>query len=298
MAASLTLGRYAPFKTFIHKLDARVKLFALICLMVPVFLNYGGLENAEGVIAAKYSMTFIINGLLLLFAFICLLIAKGSILGLLKSLRHLWFMAIFVLIIYSLIPRTADTDWIAFHIGSFPIYWASLLDAAKILIRLVSMITLMMVFTSSTKPLEMTDAFEWYLTPFKWIGLPTHELAMILSIALRFIPTILEDTQRIMNAQASRGVDFKYGGPVTKVRAVISLIIPLFVSAFIRSEELADAMECRGYDPRGKRTKYRVAKFTWRDIIGTLAPVILLGLAIAASVTHFDVFALFGLVVR
>ncbi len=293
MATSITLGRYAPYNTFIHKLDARVKIFALIALMVPIFLNYGTIGE-EG----YYTMTFIINGLLLILSVILLLISKGSILSLLKSLRHLWFMAIFVLIIYCVIPRTTYTDWIAFKIKDFPIYWASLLDAARILIRLMSMITIMMVLTATTKPLEMTDAFEWYLTPFKLIGLPTHELAMILSIALRFIPTILEDTQRIMNAQASRGVDFAHGGLGTKIRAVVALIVPLFVSAFIRSEELADAMECRGYDPRAKRSRYRVAKFTWRDIIGLSFACVILGLAIAASVTNFNIFAIFGVVVK
>ncbi len=293
MAANITLGRYAPYNTCIHKLDARLKIFALIALMVPIFLTYGNLGD-DG----YYTMTFIINGILLLISIVLLLIAKGSILSLLKSLRSLWFMAIFVLLIYCLIPRSTYTEWIAFKIKDFPIYWASILDAARILMRLVSMITLMMILTSTTKPLEMTDAFEWYLTPFKWIGLPTHELAMILSIALRFIPTILEDTQRIMNAQASRGVDFKYGGLGTKVKAVVSLIVPLFVSAFLRSEELADAMECRGYDPRAKRTRYRKAKFTWRDIVGLLVTCIILGLAIAAAVTKFNVFAIFGITVK
>ncbi len=293
MAASITLGRYAPYNTFIHKLDARIKIFALIALMIPIFLNYGTIGE-EG----YYTMTFVINGVILIVSIVLLLIAKGSILSLLKSLRSLWFMAIFVLLIYCLIPRTTYTDWIAFKIKDFPIYWASLLDAARILIRLVSMIALMMILTSTTKPLQMTDAFEWYLTPFKWIGLPTHELAMILSIALRFIPTILEDTQRIMNAQASRGVDFKYGGLKTKIKAIVSLIVPLFVSAFIRSEELADAMECRGYDPRAKRSRYRVSKFGWRDLIGLLFTCVILGLAIAASVTKFNAFALFGIVVK
>ena len=282
---SLVLGRYAPYQSFLHRMDARAKLFALIACMVPVFLTY-----------ANWSMTFLLNGFLLVFVLCMLLLAHGSILSLLRSLRTLWFMAIFVLIIYIVVPQSST--WVAFTIGSFTVYWDSILNAAKILMRLMSMITLMMVFTSTTKPLEMTDAFEWYLTPLKWIGIPTHELAMILSIALRFIPTILEDTRRIMNAQASRGVDFKYGGPKAKVKAVISLIVPLFVSAFIRSEELADAMECRGYDPRAKRTKYRVAHFSWRDALGLLVASALLALFITASVLKFDIFALFGLTVR
>ena len=282
------LGRYAPYNTFVHKMDARIKFFCLIALMVPIFLTY-----------PNYSMTFVMNGFVLIFTLCVLLISKGSILALLKSLKSLWFMVIFVLIIYILIPRTTDPSTLheAFHINSFVVYWESILDAAKVVVRLVSMISIMMVFSATTKPLEMTDALEWYMTPLKVIGIPTHEMAMILSIALRFIPTILEDTQRVMNAQASRGVDFKHGNPATKVKAIISLIVPLFVSAFIRSEELADAMECRGYDPRAKRTKYRVSKFTWRDLVGFVVVGAIFALFITVSVLDFDIFSYFGMTV-
>lgn len=283
--SSTVLGRYVPYQSFIHRMDSRAKLFAMICLMVTVFLKQ-----------VNWAMTFLVGGLFLVFIMVLLLLSHTKITTFLKSLRTLWFMAIFLLIIYILIPRTSD--WIAFSIGTFNVYWDSILDAAKILVRLMSMIALMLVFSASTKPLEMSDAFEWYMSPLKYIGFPSHELAMILSIALRFIPTILEDVHRIMNAQASRGVDFKHGGVKAKVRSVISLIVPLFVSAFMRSEELADAMECRGYDPRGKRTKYRVAHFSWRDLVGILVAAAWLGLVIASSVTHFDLFAVFGLEVR
>ena len=132
------------------------------------------------------------------------------------------------------------------------------------------MIALTMVLTSTTKPMDMTYAFEWYLSPIKLIK-PwryfAHELAMTLSIALRFIPTLLDETERIMKAQASRGVEFNHGGIFKRFGAVIALIIPLFVSALERSEELANAMIVRGYDPRAKRTRYRLLRFTWRDAI-------------------------------
>ena len=129
------------------------------------------------------------------------------------------------------------------------------------------MIALTMVLTSTTKPMDMTYAFEWYMSPLKVIRFPAHEIAMTLSIALRFIPTLLEETERIMKAQASRGVDFNHGGLFKRFGAVIALIIPLFVSALERSEELANAMIVRGYDPRAKRTRYRLLKFSWRDLI-------------------------------
>ena len=118
--------------------------------------------------------------------------------------------------------------------------------------------------------MDMTYAFEWYMTPLKVVRFPAHEIAMTLSIALRFIPTLLDETERIMKAQASRGVDFNRGGLFKRFGAVIALIIPLFVSALERSEELANAMIVRGYDPRAKRTRYRKLRFTWRDIIAFL----------------------------
>lgn len=258
MASSITLGRYIPYKSFIHRMDARVKIASLIILLVIVFLPY-----------SSWAMTFTMEGLAFIAAIILLIDAHASFKSLLKSLRSLWFMAIFLLLIYILMPNSEST-WIAFKMGTYPVYWDSILNAIKILGRLVLMIAITMVFTASTKPLDMTDAFEWYFTPLKWIGFPAHELAMILSIALRFIPTILEDVGRIMNAQSSRGVDFKRGKLKTKVRAVVSLIVPLFVSSFMRSEELANAMECRGYDPKAKRTRYRVMRFSWRDLVGFL----------------------------
>ena len=136
--------------------------------------------------------------------------------------------------------------------------------------RLVLMLALTMVLTSTTKPMDMTYAFEWYMTPLKVVRFPAHEIAMTLSIALRFIPTLLDETERIMKAQASRGVDFNHGGLFKRFGAVIALIIPLFVSALERSEELANAMIVRGYDPRAKRTRYRLLRFSWRDIIAFL----------------------------
>ena len=125
--------------------------------------------------------------------------------------------------------------------------------------------------------MDLTYAFEWYMTPLKLVRFPVHEIAMTLSIALRFIPTLLDETNRIMKAQASRGVDFNKGGLFKRFKAVISLIIPLFVSAIQRSEELSDAMEARGYDPRAKRTKYRKLMFGWRDIIALLVALAIFG---------------------
>lgn len=286
--SNFTMGRYVPYNSFLHRMDPRAKLFCLIALMVAIFLDFG----------YSWSMTFTMDGIAAILVLMLLWSTHTSFMTILKSLKSLWFMAIFLLLIYILMPTTNST-WLAFKIGTYPIYWDSILNAAKILLRLVLMIELTMVLTASTKPLDLTYAFEWYLYPFKLIGFPAHEVAMTLSIALRFIPTILEDVERIMKAQSSRGVDFAHGKLGAKFRAIVSLIVPLFVSSFVRSEELANAMECRGYDPKGKRTRYRILRFSWWDLVETLFVGGFLALFIYVSVTKFDAYnAWWGLTVK
>jgi len=281
---SLTLGRYVPYQSFVHKLDPRNKIYCLIVLMVAIFMPQ-----------INYAMTFTMVGIMFLFLLLLLALTHSSFLSFLKSLSGLWFMMLFLLIIYIFIPTSNQRypDWVAFRIGDFPIYYESIFEALKILVRLMQMIALTMIFTSSTKPLEMTDAFEWYLTPLGALGFPSHEIAMIISIALRFIPTILDDTKRIMKAQASRGVDFEHGGLITKIKSMVSLIVPLFVSSFVRSEDLADAMESRGYDPKGKRTKYRVMHASVSDLFAFLFASAFAALFIYTSVTSFDAYSVF-----
>ena len=148
------------------------------------------------------------------------------------------------------------------------------------------------VLTSTTKPLELTFALEWLLYPLNYIKIPVHVIAMTLSLALRFIPTLMEEAQKIMRAQASRGVDFKEGKLKEKFRAIISLIIPLFVSCFIRSGELADAMEARGYDPLAKRTKFERRLWNYKDTLGLILITLFLGGIIALAVLKIDLIAL------
>ena len=150
------------------------------------------------------------------------------------------------------------------------------------------MIALTLVLTSTTKPMDLTYALEWYMTPFKLIGFPAHEIAMTVSIALRFIPTLLEETMRIMKAQESRGVDFKHGKLSSRLRAIISLIVPLFVSSFQRSEELADAMEARGYDPKAKRTRFNKLTFHLSDLFALLLTAIFVTGIILISAFKID----------
>ena len=266
------LGRYVNHDTFIHRMDPRNKFFCLIALMVAVFISY-----------PTYEMTFIVGGAVATFIVALLLIAKVRILDVFKSLRVLWFFIILLMIINVFAPP-ANAANIAFSMGKVNVYWEAIFQSLKIILRLVLMIMLTTLLTATTKPLDLTYALEWYMAPLKVIRFPVHEVAMTISIALRFIPTLLDETDRIMKAQSSRGVDFKHGKISSRLKAIVSLIIPLFISSFQRSEELADSMEARGYDPRAKRTRYRLLKFTWPDLIGfLLCSIVLAGTIVISS---------------
>ena len=273
---SISLGRYAPYDSFIHKMDARNKVFCLIALMVAVFISY-----------PSWQMTFIIGGILAAFTIFLVILSHISFRQLFGSLKALWFVIIFLLLINCLVPPKNAVE-VAFHINTFPIYWDAIFQSLKIILRLALMLTLSMVLTATTKPLELTYALEWYLTPLKIIRFPAHEVAMTISIALRFIPTLLDEVERIMKAQSSRGVVFKHGKLSTRFKAIVSLIIPLFISAFQRSEELADAMEARGYDPKQKRTRYRKLKWKISDFFVLILISSITALAIVVSYHAFN----------
>jgi energy-coupling factor transport system permease protein len=253
--ATMTIGRYMPYQTWMHKLDPRLKLFAMVAFMITIFLRFNHVITD----LFLYGLIFIIIGMLMK-------ITKLTFRQLFKQLKALWVMLIFLLLINILIPNTQDISGYFLILG-IRIYYAALLQTFYIVFRLVLMIALTLILTASTRPLDLTYAIEWYLTPLKVIHFPSHEVAMTMSIALRFIPTLLDETNRIMKAQASRGVDFIHGKLREKMRAIVSLIVPLFISAFQRSEELANAMEARGYDPSATRTRYRQLKWHARDTV-------------------------------
>ena len=278
---SLTLGRYVPYKSAIHKLDPRIKLFGLILLMVAVFIKFTSVE-----------MNFIMYGVIFVVILILLLLSHINPLALFKQLKALWLMIVFLLVINVLMP--GDPAYGFWDIGFMKIYFSAIYQTLYIVIRLILMVGLTMILTSTTRPLDLTYALEWYLTPLKVIRFPTHEIAMTISIALRFIPTLLDETNRIMKAQESRGVDFKNGKLGEKIRAVVSLIVPLFISAFQRSEELANAMEARGYDPGAKRTRYRVMTWKFRDTLALIFVVLFFTGVILVSVFDINFITVFA----
>ena len=251
--ASFPLGRYKSSNTFFHRLDARVKLFAMVLLMVMVFLK---LENQW--------MDFSFYAILLVFVFIVMKISRIKIKSLFRVIKPMWFMMFFLFIVNIFALKSGNK---LFEWNWFSIYDEAIYMTIYTFIRIVLMLAFSLILTSTTRPMDLTYALEWYLFPLKLVKIPVHIIVMIISLALRFIPTLLEESDRIMKAQASRGVDFHQGKFKEKIKAIISLIIPLFISSIQRSSELADAMEVRGYDPSSKRTRYREMKIRFVDIL-------------------------------
>lgn len=283
---NISLGRYVPYNTLIHKLDPRTKILSMILLMVIIFFSYGSTWT-----------NLIVYGGLGIIILVLMKMSKIKFRQVLKQLKMMWFMMLFLFVINLLtskeiidVPGFGEVG-VLFTIPYInkDIYLSGFVNTFYIVVRLMLMIELSLILTASTKPMDLTYALEWLLKPFKVIRLPVHEIAMIISLALRFIPTLLDDTERIMKAQASRGVDFQEGKFKEKVSAITSLIMPLFISSFQRSEDLANAMEARGYDPNAKRTRYRLLSFKVADILSLIFIVLLLAGLITLAILKVSI---------
>ncbi|MBQ1307986.1 MAG: energy-coupling factor transporter transmembrane protein EcfT [Erysipelotrichaceae bacterium] len=245
---NMVFGKYIPIDSFMHRLDPRAKLIGLFLMIAAVFIPKSWWAFlAIAVIEA-----------------IALLLARIGIKMIAQSFKPMIMMMIFLLVINVLTLRTGD---VLFTIGSIPVYHDAVFNTLFVVARLLLMISITTLLTATTKPLDLTLGIEWILKPLEAFRFPTHEIAMMVSIALRFIPTIIEETIRIMNAQKSRGVDFENGSLSQKVTSILSLIVPLFSVAFERAYELADAMEARGYVPGADRTRYHILKFRFTDYL-------------------------------
>ena len=245
---NMVFGKYIPIDSFMHRLDPRAKLIGLFLMIAAVFIPKSWWAFlAIAVIEA-----------------IALLLARIGIKMIAQSFKPMIMMMIFLLVINVLTLRTGD---VLFMIGSIPVHHDAVFNTLFVVARLLLMISITTLLTATTKPLDLTLGIEWILKPLEAFRFPTHEIAMMVSIALRFIPTIIEETIRIMNAQKSRGVDFENGSLAQKVTSILSLIVPLFSVAFERAYELADAMEARGYVPGAERTRYHILKFRLTDYL-------------------------------
>lgn len=260
---NLVFGKYIPIKSIIHDIDPRAKIVALFAIIIAIFVPtswwaYLGLTIVIGVVV---------------------ILAHIKPKMILQAFKPTILMLVMLLIINSL---TVKTGYVLFSIGSFDVYSDAIFNTLFIVVRLLLMVMVTTVLTATTKPLDLTLGIESLLSPLKVFKFPYHEVAMMISIALRFIPTIIEETMRIMDSQKSRGVDFDEGKLKEKIQAILSLIIPLFTVAFQRAYELADAMEARGYIPDKERTRYHVLKFTFKDGLFIVLANMVLALAIAS----------------
>ena len=250
MLKDITLGQYFPGDTPAHRLDPRTKLLAAILYIVAIFMAKG---------TAAYA-------LLIVTLFACARISKVGAKALFRGLKPVLFIIAFtaILNLFYTPGETLVQLWI------FRITREGVSTAVAMMLRISLLITGTFLLTYTTSPIRLTDGLESLLGPLKKIGVPVHELAMMMSIALRFIPTLIEETDKIMSAQRSRGADFESGSLLQRAKALIPLLVPLFVSAFRRADELATAMECRCYHGGEGRTKLHVLHYAARDYL-TLA---------------------------
>jgi len=264
MLADIMLGQYFPGNSVIHHLDPRTKIISTILLISSIFLA----ENYQA-----YSVVVVFIGL-------CIALGGIPLVMIFRSLKPLWLIIILTLLIHIF----TTTGIIIYTLGPLTVTQEGLRLGFLMSIRLVFLIIVSSLLTFTTSPVALTDGIERLLKPFKAIGLPAHELAMMMTIALRFIPTLLEETDRIMKAQMARGADFTSGNILRRARNMIPLLVPLFISAFRRADDLATAMEARCYRGGDHRTRMKQLKITGKDWAAYAILVLLIGILIVVRV--------------
>ncbi|KGR75279.1 energy-coupling factor transporter transmembrane component T family protein [Ureibacillus sinduriensis] len=246
MMEKMIFGRYIPGDSFVHRLDPRSKLVFVFAFILVVFL-------------ANNIITY---ALLLAFTLLVILMSRIRVYFLINGLKPVMILLVFTFLIHILFTREGD---ILFELGFLKVYEEGLRQGIFISIRFLVLVLMTSILTLTTSPISITDGIEVLLNPLKKMKMPVHELALMMSIALRFIPTLMDETDKIMKAQMARGSDLSAGPLKERIKAVVPLLVPLFVSAFKRAEDLATAMEVRGYRGGEGRTRYRQLKWDWRD---------------------------------
>ena len=255
MMNNITIGQYIPGDSVIHRSDPRTKIILALTYMAVIFL----------------ANTFWAFAAITLFTILAVVISGVPLKYTLRGLKPLLLIIVFTTVINIFTTRgTPISNSVPFKY----ITYEGLILAAKLSLRLALVIISGSLLTFTTTPILLTDGIEKLLNPFKRIGIPAHELAMMMSIALRFIPTLLEETDKIMKAQAARGADFDTGNLVQRAKSFVPVLVPLFVSAFRRADELATAMEARCYRGGAGRTRMRQLKFTDADLKVSITSVV------------------------
>jgi len=245
MLKDISLGRFYPAESPLHRMDPRAKILATLVLMVLVFL-------------ANDAWTFVAYGL---FSVVCIVLSKVPPIHVFKSLKPILFLIVFAFLL-NVFSGKGDA---IFTVGPVSATWDGLWTGLKMAARLTLLITTSSLLTLTTTPILVADAMERMMKPLQRIGFPAHEMAMMMSIALRFVPTLVEETDKIMKAQSSRGADYDTGGILRRARGLVSVLVPLFIGSFRRADELAVAMEARCYRGGEGRTRLRVMKTAGRD---------------------------------
>lgn len=262
MIKDITLGQYIPGESFIHKLDPRIKIIISIIFIASLFI----INNFEGYIFAA------------LFIAASIIISKVPFRFIYKGLKPIFVLLLFTAAINIFMTRGEGAPLIQWSF--IRIYREGLVLAAFMIIRLTFLIMGTSLLTLTTSPIELTDGIEKLLNPLRKIGIPAHELAMMMTIALRFIPTLMDETDKIMKAQMARGADFESGNLFNRAKNLIPLLVPLFISSFRRADELAMAMEARCYRGGEGRTRMKILKLEGRDFTAMAVTLIYVMLCI------------------
>lgn len=256
MMDSFIIGKYVPGSSPVHRMDPRAKLLLVFFYVFIVFI-------------ANNTISYLALGI---FTIVFALLSRIRVSFLIKGLKPVLWIILFTLLLHLFMTKEGD---LLYKFGWLEIYEEGIRQGVFISLRFLFLILVTTLLTLTTTPIEITDGLESLLSPFKKIGLPVHELALMMSISLRFIPTIIQETDKIVKAQAARGADFG-GGPLKdRLKAIVPLLVPLFISAFKRAEELATAMEARGYRGGEGRTKFRNLKWQALDSIMLVSALVL-----------------------
>ena len=258
MLKDITLGQFFPGSSPIHRLDPRTKLVMLVVYIVALFM----------------AKSWVSYGVCFAFLAICIAVSDIPLKAIVRGMKPLVFILVFTGVL-NIFFTGGETVLVSFL--GISITLEGLVRAFFMVIRILLMITCTFLLTYTTAPISLTDGLESLMSPLKKIRVPVHELSMMMCIALRFIPTLIEETDKIMSAQKARGADFETGKLMDRVKALIPILVPLFISAFRRADELATAMECRCYQGGAGRTKMKLLRFARGDLyafcIGTLLVV-------------------------
>lgn len=265
MLKDITLGQFFPGTSFIHRLDPRTKLVMLVVYIVALF-------TASGWIA---------YGVMFAFLTLSICISRIPLKSIVRGMKPLVFILVFTAVL-NLFLTNGETVW--FEFGVLKITKEGTFRAVMMLLRILMLVAGTFLLTYTTSPIALTDGLESLLSPLKKLRLPVHELAMMMCISLRFIPTLIEETDKIMSAQKARGADFETGNLLQRVKALVPILIPLFISAFRRADELATAMECRCYHGGEGRTKMKLLRYTRWDFETFAVGILLLGVIITLTV--------------